>query len=70
MNNIQHFPDGKPFTIVKVFHLTERHPDCSIMNSVTTERCQYKADCVLRFDESGKEIAICKECLDREFAQD
>jgi hypothetical protein len=70
MNNIQHFQDGKRFTIVKVYQPTERHPDCSIINSATSERCQYKADGLIRFDESGKEIAICKECLDREFTQD
>jgi hypothetical protein len=70
MNNIQYFSPGEPFTIVKVFNPTERHPDCSIINSVTLDRCQHKADGVLRFDESGNEIEICKECLDREFTQD
>jgi hypothetical protein len=70
MNSIQHFPDGEPFTIVKVFPPTEHHPPCTVINSDTGERCQYKADGVLRFDESRKEIAICKECLDREFTQD
>jgi hypothetical protein len=70
MNNIQHFSDGKPFTIVKVYDPTERHPDCRVINSVTTERCEYKADGVLRFEESGIEIDICNECLDREFRQD
>jgi hypothetical protein len=70
MNSIQHFSLGKPFTITKVYQPTEHHPDCSIINSVTLKRCQHKADGVLRFDESGNEIAICKECLDREFTLD
>jgi hypothetical protein len=70
MNSIQHFLNGEPFTIVKVFQPTERHPDCDVINSDTTQRCQYKADGVLQFDESGNEIAICQECLDREFTQE
>jgi hypothetical protein len=70
MNSIQYFSPGIPITIVKVFQPTECHPDCRVINSVTTERCKYKADGVLRLDVSGKEIAVCKECLDREFTLD
>jgi hypothetical protein len=70
MNNIQHFPDGEPFTIVKVFNPTEHHPPCAIISSDAGGHCQYKADGILRFDESGEEIAICEGCLDREFTRD
>jgi hypothetical protein len=64
MSAITNVKAGTSVTVTKVYNPTERKPRCASIHPLTKERCSHLADGVLRFDDTGVEVAICQECFD------